>query len=269
MRDLRAKLRQQEDNEPILWNPAGGDILVGTIGGDSYLAADSDTPPIVSVQEERTGIEVFVSLESPQLAALFELHRPRPGERIGIKCVSCSSAGERQFIVVMDRNASTTVPEPPRGICAQPQPADDDDWETATPEERDYIEKMLWGEPTETQAPRSREVHPSRRIEGMIGRGLDELEHQTRAVERLQALIVHPAPHCPPQEDLVGAEPHSETGLTEEAPDQPLATVTAALPITESPRSKPTWLGVVTVGLALMSAAGLVAGYLYLNHLIR
>lgn len=239
MRDLRAKLRQQEDNEPILWNPTDGDILVGTLGGDSSLAAEPGTPPIVTVQEERTGIEVLVSLKSPQLAALFELHRPQPGERIGIKCVSCSSAGERQFIVVMDRDATTAAPEPAHEICAQPQPAADDDWETATPEERDYIERMLWGDPTETQAPRSYEVHASRRIEGMIGRGLDELDQQTRAIERLQALIVPPGP---------------ATNTVAIAATEPVEAATASADQVARPARD--WLGTAVIITCILVAAG-------------
>lgn len=252
MRNLRAELQQREENDPVFWNPAIGDILVGTVGGDPSLAADSGLPPVVMITEERTGVAVYVDLESPQLAALFELHRPQPGERIGIKCVGYESAGTGQFIVVVDRDLGTAAAPSPAQLPEQ-TPADDD-FAAATPEERDYIERMLERGAIRTPAQAgSTRVYPSRRIEGMIDRGLDELDHQTRAMERLQALVV--PPQVPPNSVDASASAVLTSGPPLEEPVAPVAAVSAVGEREQPANRTRNWLSALIIALCLLIAA--------------
>ena len=189
MRDLRAELRAWDDNNPVEWEPTEGDILVGFIRDASSFDGIEARSDSVVIEEERTGISVLVSLDSPLLVALFELHNPRINERVGIKFTGRDTNGMKRFVMVIDRQSAS------QGRIAQPHPQEasgggseaEDDFSGATPEERDYIERMLSAEPSAQaqEGPR----HNRSCLKGIISRQEEELSRQTRGLERLEAMI--------------------------------------------------------------------------------
>lgn len=132
MRDLRAELKDWTDGTPIEWQPSDGDILVGFL---RERLTDASGAECIVVEEERTGIPVALSLDSPMLRSLLEIHNPRGSERIGIKCIGLDADGTRRFVMVLDRWATN------EGEAE----TDEDETGGASAEERDYIEQMMQG----------------------------------------------------------------------------------------------------------------------------
>ncbi len=154
MRDLRAELRDWHDDDPIRWQPDEGDILVGFLREPLPAEGDDLEGKQIIIEEERTGIGVTVELDSPMLAGLFDLHRPRARDRIGIKRIGCGADQSRRYIMVVDRDPA-------------PDSAAEDDMTGATSEERDYIEQMMEQDADE---PDIQEVSPTDKPAGVLSR---------------------------------------------------------------------------------------------------
>jgi hypothetical protein len=263
MRDLRVELQHQDDNGPVVWKPARGDILVGTVRDASSIQGP-DTSNTVVVVEERTGVPVLVSLDSPRLAAHFELHKPQPNERIGIKC-----SGEDQFIVVIDRDPepiTTAVADSPSQQVPDAQSPSSDDCATATPEERNFIEKIfLDGSPVSEPEWDDQHDDSPAHIQGTIGRSVEELDRQTKTLERLEALIIQslPQPSAPVKPPATEAGPQPETH-----PQSPQV-IAAATCIQATPKPRKSWLRALLITLALVSASAAGVGYAHLDQILK
>jgi hypothetical protein len=237
LRDLRAELRHSDETVPVEWKPAEGDILVGSVRDISTDVTDAGRCAVV-VEEERTGLPVLVSLDSPYLAALFELHKPRGADRIGIKYSGVDSDGVGRFTMVVDR-------EDPTGKAIGRACADDgatsaqaDDC-GATPEERDYISHML-ADSSSPQQENSDEC-PDDPIKGLLRRQEEEIGRQAKALERLESLIGR-------SQESVTSKPDTEPTAT-----QPL------LQSTKRPNRQFNWLRAIALWMALFMASGLGA----------
>ena len=209
MRDLRAELRDCDDIAPVEWKPAEADILVGFVRDASSFGAIKVESNTVIVEEERTGMPVLVSLDSPQLAALFELHNPHGNDRIGIKCVGHDSTGAARFTMLVDRESPRQGQADHEEACGDKSKANDDCC-AATLEEREHIERMLSAQ-TSTRESNGSADAPSARIEGTIRREEEELARQTRYLERLEALIGRSLPQAEAPADSTPTGAHDQS----------------------------------------------------------
>jgi hypothetical protein len=104
-------LRDELDNWngwPEAWRPEPGDILVGRI--DAYDVGHTNYGPVrtVLLTQEDTGERVSVWLSSTVLLNLFEQHKPKPGERIGLKYLGKDETkGYHRYRLVVDRPDTT------------------------------------------------------------------------------------------------------------------------------------------------------------------
>lgn len=245
MRDLRAELRVWNEGVPVEWKPVEGDILVGFVRDHPPIDPTSAGGSTVVVEEERTGVPVLVSLDSPQLAVLFEIHNPRSNDRVGIKCTGCDSDGNGRFIMVIDRESRPTD---------QINESLDDDCCATTPEERDFIEQMLSDE-TSMEIPEDCPAAEGPKIIGVIRREEENLARQTVALQRLEAVISQSPLHV---ED-------SADSTTANAVDQPLS---ASMPVVDmeiKPARKKRWLRFLLFVFVLLvsGAAGVAISILY------
>jgi hypothetical protein len=85
MRNLQKELETWDGTYPEAWRPKPGEILVGFI--ENYDEGHTSYGPVrtVVVAEEETGRKLTLWLTSTVLLNLFRRHKPRPGERIGLK----------------------------------------------------------------------------------------------------------------------------------------------------------------------------------------
>lgn len=231
MRDLRAELTQNEAI-PVEWKPADGDILVGCV---REMPTDTASHNAVVIEEERTGLPVTVSLESPQLAALFDLHKPRGLDRIGIKYSGVAPNGVARYTMVMDRHEAVSKPAKRRAV-GQSMMSQGDDCSTATPEERDFISNML----TNSQSAPQEEVAgvTSGPIDGYLRHQEEEISRQAKALQRLEALIAQPqeiAPESKPEPAI--SQPKQE----------------------KRPKRAFNWLRIIALWMALFMASALGA----------
>jgi hypothetical protein len=193
MRDIRAELQNRDDSVPVEWEPAEGDILVGFVRDASSVDSIDAGANVVVVEEERTGTPVLVSLASPHLAALFELHNPRGSDRIGIKCAGYDSSGVRRFTMLIDRGESPRShvdKSSPRESEKAPESGDKNCG--ATPEERAFIENMF----SQTMTPECADSVrvPEESPDSVFHRQEEVLARQTRAIERLESLVSRALP---------------------------------------------------------------------------
>jgi hypothetical protein len=216
----------------VEWKPADGDILVGSVREMSIDAAGHET---VVIEEERTGFPVTVSLESAQLAALFDLHKPRGLDRIGIKYSGLAPNGVARYTMVMDRHEAVSEPAK-RRAAGESMISQDEDCSTATSEERDFISNML----THSQSvPQEETAEPtSGPIEGYLRHQEQEIGRQAKALQRLEALIAQPQEIAPdPKPDPVTPEPKHE----------------------KRPKRALNWLRIIALWMALFMASALGA----------
>ena len=255
MRDLRAELQELGDSVPIEWNPVEGDILVGFVRDASSIDTISVGSNTVVVEEERSGTPVLVSLDSPQLAALFELHSPRSNDRIGIKCTGHDSSGVRRFVMMIDREGSLQSrpgrPQPQRVSSSASEASGG--CSTATPEEREHIERML--AKTSAQDPKDSSDASEGRLKGVIRRQEEELARQTRALERLEALISQSLLRAPNSTDFPFINARSQS------PSVPAAD--ANLEARAARRKKR--LRALLIGLAVLTVCVLGTGFAFLK----
>lgn len=241
MRDLRAELRNWDDSAPIEWKPVKGDILVGFVREPAgFDASGAVTSPVV-VEEERTGIPFLLQLDSPQLAVLFELHNPRPTDRIGIKCTGEEPEGSTRFIMMIDRDS--------RSVSAGTPASQDDAYSGATPEERSFIEQMLSDETSSDdsyECPADEGPH----IMGVLSREQKCLDRQTKSLERLEAIISQS-----PDAEPISVQ-DSEQNRYKPVPEF------VAIPYPEGkPRRKRRWLRAMLLIFVLTAACALGMGH--------
>jgi hypothetical protein len=102
-RDLLREL-EDWDGWPEAWNPKPGDNLVGVVR--RYDQGQSMYGPVHTVIVEREGLGELVSvwLSSTVLLALFRQHRPKVGERIGVRYLGKHpEKGYRRYVLLVDR----------------------------------------------------------------------------------------------------------------------------------------------------------------------
>lgn len=105
-RDLLREL-QDWDGWPEAWNPKPGGNLVGTVR--RYDVGQSAFGPVhtVIVEREASGEFVSVWLSSTVLLSLFQQHRPKVGERIGLRYLGKHpEKGYRRYVLLVDRPES-------------------------------------------------------------------------------------------------------------------------------------------------------------------
>jgi len=238
LRDLRAELRQNDECIPVEWKPVNGDILVGFVRETTTDAADARQDAVV-VEEERTGLPVLVSVDSPYLAALFELHKPRSSDKIGIKYSGVGSTGVDRFIMVIDRQDQAPKRSGKQRAATHALSAETDDCSTATPEERDYISRML-ADSSSTPSERN-DQSPEDPIKGLLHWQEEEIGRQAKALERLEALVGQS-----PLQDT--SKPDSEAD-TSQPPPQPA----------KRARRGFNWLRALALWMALFIASALGA----------
>jgi hypothetical protein len=89
---------------PEAWRPQPGDILVGFIDGYDVGYTSYGEVRTVIVTREETNQKVSVWLSSTVLLNLFQKHKPRPGERIGLKYLGKDrEKGYHRYRLVVDR----------------------------------------------------------------------------------------------------------------------------------------------------------------------
>ena len=137
-RDLRSELERDDGKFPPRWDPAPGKILVGLI--IRYETAQPSYGPceVVIIENEEGGGLVTVWLSRIVLKNLFSEHRPRPGERIGLKYLGVDEhKNYHKYRLLMDRpdelhdfdESAAADPIPPRDsiLARRPSPDDPDD----------------------------------------------------------------------------------------------------------------------------------------------
>jgi hypothetical protein len=203
------------------------------------------------VEEERTGTPLLLKLDSPQLAVLFELHNPRPNDRIGIKCTGQDPDGSGRFIMMVERDSRS-----------QQQHLDTEDhtedyYAGACPEERAFIEQMLTDElPSDDshECPADEGPH----IMGVLNREEECLSRQSKSLERLEALISKSSR----TEDEVDQQ--NVQNLYQPIPDF------VAVPYPEAKaKSKRRWLRATLITLWLLTTCGLGIAYLFMYKIMH
>lgn len=105
-RDLNKELNDWED-WPAAWKPQAGGVLVGTV--ESY---DTGFTPYGAVRTvivmQGDGERVSLWLSSTVLLDLFRRHKPKPGERIGLKYLGKDpKKGYHRYHLIVDRPVDT------------------------------------------------------------------------------------------------------------------------------------------------------------------
>jgi len=104
MRDLRAELDGWDGTYPDAWRPRAGETLVGVV--KNYTTAENQYGEVAvcTVSEEETGKAVAVWLSSAVLLSLYKRHKPKVGERIGLKYGGTHpEKGYKLYALVVDR----------------------------------------------------------------------------------------------------------------------------------------------------------------------
>jgi hypothetical protein len=103
MRDLQQEL-DGWDGYPEAWRPKPGEVLVGFV--DCYDQGHTSYGPVrtVTIIHEKTNTKVSVWLSSTVLLNLFQKHKPKPGERVGLKYLGKDKEkGYHRYRLVVDR----------------------------------------------------------------------------------------------------------------------------------------------------------------------
>jgi hypothetical protein len=103
MRDVKREL-DTWTGWPAPWKPKDGDILVGFV--DSYDVGHTPFGAVRTciVTEEATNKKVSLWLSSTVLLDLFQRHKPKPGERIGLKYLGKDEdKGYHRYRLLVDR----------------------------------------------------------------------------------------------------------------------------------------------------------------------
>jgi hypothetical protein len=103
MRNLYDELASWEGYPPA-WRPKPGEILVGFIEDYDVGHTPYGEVRTVMVAAEETGEKVSIWLSSTVLLNLFDRHKPRPGERIGLKYLGKDAEkGYHRYRLLVDR----------------------------------------------------------------------------------------------------------------------------------------------------------------------
>ena len=91
-RDLLAELQEDTGEHPPAWKPEVGDVLVGTLlrydhAPDQYHPGET---ALVAIVKPDDGAPVAIWLGTV-LLSLFRMHRPQPGDRLGLKRIADSA----------------------------------------------------------------------------------------------------------------------------------------------------------------------------------
>lgn len=254
MRDLRAELQSWQEDAPVEWTPKEGDIIVGFVRSTPSTDPNACSGAAFFVCEERAMTPVRVNLDSAQLAVLIELHNPTENERVGIKYVGRDQDGQKRYQMIVDRAAADRdeAPEAPLSRPSDTGARRDDDSAAATPEEKDYIERMLSAGLPASEAEPAQDSAEQDHLQGLIRRQEEELARQTRALERLEAMICSPPPDSRPADD-------SESDDAPAVPPPP----PERIPCRVSPaRPKRRWLRTAMLWLAVLAMLAAGAAYI-------
>lgn len=269
MRDLRAELKSRPDDDPVEWTPKEGDIIVGFVRSTPSAHADTGSASAFLVCEERAMTPVRVNLDSPQLTALLELHNPHENERVGIKYVGVDGSGVKRYQMIVDRAAySGTEPAqvaPPEVSPSEPPAAGvdhEDDSAAATPEEKDYIKRMLSAGAKVDHDPA--ESVGQDHLRGLIRRQEEELDRQTRTLQRLEAMICSAVPEPEASEEETRGASASDPTPTPAPASTPTPREPRRVINPRAPRRK--WLRALIPWLAAAAALSAGAAYLFFAH---
>jgi len=129
MRNLQKEL-ETWDGYPEAWRPKPGEILVGFIDGyDTGHTAYGDVRTVVVTCEE-TNQKVTLWLTSTVLLNLFQRHKPKPGERIGLKYLGKDpEKGYHRYHLVVDRPVGLDELTPLGGEELEDEDHEDEDHE--------------------------------------------------------------------------------------------------------------------------------------------
>ena len=104
MRNLEDELERGGDQEhPAPWMADVGDWFVGVFVGYERGFTRHGARFIAVAEDEKTGELVSLWLNWKVLQERFKEHRPRPGERFGVKRLPDSEKGYRRFKLLVDR----------------------------------------------------------------------------------------------------------------------------------------------------------------------
>jgi len=204
LRNLRAELQSLDSYSLVRWNPGEGGIIVGLLRPSDLPSDDGRIGQLVHIEEERTGMIVEVSLETPHLAALYEMQSPQVGDRVGIRYLGLDTDGEERFALIVDRESCPpTQSGTTHDELGATEEETDRDCIGATREERLFMEEML----TSGDSPETEAEVPELSLVGLISRGAEELDRQPRALERLGAVVgAPPASQKPVSEQPTAVE---------------------------------------------------------------
>jgi hypothetical protein len=105
MRNLQGEL-ENWNGYPPAWIPKPEDILVGFLESYDIGYTRYGEVRTVMVAEENTGDKWSIWLSSTVLLSLFDKHKPRPGERIGLKYLGKDpEKGYHKYRLLVDRPA--------------------------------------------------------------------------------------------------------------------------------------------------------------------
>ena len=118
-RDLRGELQRDDGSYPESWKPSPGDMVVGTVTGYSSAMGNYGKVVICTIEEETLG-RLAIWISSTVLKGEFSEHKPKVGERLGIKYLGPhATKNYHRYRLVVDRpdslpdfEASATDDEP-------------------------------------------------------------------------------------------------------------------------------------------------------------
>ncbi|MBI3183317.1 MAG: hypothetical protein HYZ28_14360 [Myxococcales bacterium] len=121
-RDLKAELEAEDGIHPEAWRPRVGEVLVGRLSRyDRAPDLYSGGLAWVAVVEPEDGAPRVAIWLGTVLLDLFKRHRPKPGERLGLKRLPDSEPVERgrkpcaRYALRVDRPEELPVFEEPAG----------------------------------------------------------------------------------------------------------------------------------------------------------
>lgn len=111
-RDLARELREWDGTWPACWKPQPGESLVGRIV--QYGTGQSSFGPVrTAIVEQDNGERVSLWLSSTVLLGLFREHRPKTGERIGLRFLGKHpTKNYKRYALIVDRPEAELSFEP-------------------------------------------------------------------------------------------------------------------------------------------------------------
>ena len=109
-RNLDAELDDLGDSLPECWRSAPGSKLVGVLLRYDRGTNVYGTYHIVHIRDDASGNVLAVWLSHAVLLNEFRKHRPKPGQRVGIKRLGDSNRGYACYQMITD-DSESTVPD--------------------------------------------------------------------------------------------------------------------------------------------------------------